>query len=219
MDTTAGTNAVTDTVCGTMVNGTMGKNGLVADFCNQVTSVCNGFLGGLNVGKCVPFYSHIGGAMDVSHYPNGAIKFPLVSPDSLTQLPCRRYHAQVARGSTGTSIDEHCIHALFGDGACGTTCETYCALGEAICPDMFDTNCMTDCANKIPAPINYKVINNHDLVCRIYHMSVASQSDALNAAHCPHATVMSTPDTCGAASLSISALLIAALALITKFSS
>jgi len=215
-------NSVTDTVCGTQVNGSsglLGKNGLVADFCNQVTDVCNSFLGGLNMGKCVATYSHIGGATDVANYPNGAIKFPIGSPNGATELPCRRYHAQVARGSTGTAVGEHCIHALFGDGACGTTCETYCTLGAAICPTMFDTNCMTDCANTVPAPINYAEITNHDLVCRIYHMTVAAQSAALNTDHCPHATIMSTPDTCGAASLSISALLIAALALITKFSS
>jgi len=222
MDPDTNENAVTDTVCGTLVNGTSGKNGLVADFCNQATTICHGFLGALDMSKCVPFYSHIPGAMDVTHYPNGPIKFPLTSQTG-SGLPCRRYHVQVARDSKAAndtgSASEHCIHALFGDGACSTTCDTYCSLGEAICPDMFDSNCMTDCTNKVPAPIDYNVIINHDLVCRIYHMSVASQSAALNADHCPHATIMSTPETCGAASLSISALLIAALALITKFSS
>jgi len=214
--------AITGTLCGTLVNGTTGKNGLVADFCNQVTSVCPNYLGGLDMAKCVPFYSHIAEATTTAHYPDGTNrKFPVL-PISGSGLPCRRYHAQVARGSTGASIGEHCTHALFGADGCDTTCATYCMLGEAICPDMFDANCMTDCANKVPEPVDYAVITNKDLVCRIYHMSVASQSAAQNADHCPHATIMSTADTCGssgAATLSISALFIAALALITKFSS
>jgi hypothetical protein len=222
-DTAINQNAVTDTVCGTLVNGTLGKNGLVADFCNQATSVCTSFLGGLDMGKCVPFYSHIGGAMDVTNYPNGAIKFPIDATTG-SGLPCRRYHVQVARDSKAAGNDdgvsEHCIHALFGNGGCGSTCDTYCTLGQMICPDMFNSSCLTECTNNIPAPIDYDVITNKDLVCRIYHMAVASQSAALNADHCPHATIMSTKDTCGgAASLSISALLVAALALITKFSS
>jgi len=214
--------AVTMTQCGTLVNGTTMKNGLVADFCNQVTTVCNKYLGTLDVNKCVPFYSHIGAAMDVTNYPNGVNrKFPLTAVQG-DGLPCRRYHAQVARSSTGASIDDHCVHALFGDGLCGTTCSTLCTLGEAICPDMFDaTTCMTDCADNVPEAVDYAEIDNKDIVCRIYHLSVASMSAANAAIHCPHATIMSTPDFCGngAATLSVSALFIAALALITKFSS
>jgi len=214
--------AITMTQCGTLVNGTTAKNGLVADFCNQATTVCNSYLGGLDVSKCVPFYSHVSGNTDVANYPNGVNrKFPLVSTPG-NGLPCRRYHVQVARESTGASINDHCVHALFGDGACGTTCETYCQMGESICPNDFDANCMTDCTNKVPEPVDFAVITNKDLVCRIYHMSVASQSAANAADHCSHATIMSTPETCGedgAASLSISAFFIAALALITKFSS
>jgi glutamate synthase domain-containing protein 2 len=138
-------------------------------------------------------------------------------------LPCRRYHAQVARGSA-TAATDHCKHALFGADACGSPCQQLCSMGPAICPQSFDANCMTDCANKVPAAVDptYKNVTNRDVVCRLYHLAVASESAQLNTDHCPHASIASTADTCataGAATLSVSALFIAVLALITKFSS
>jgi hypothetical protein len=210
--------AVTGTQCGMQVNGTSGKNGLVADFCNQVSPVCNKYLGGLDMTKCNTFFSHVDEATNVANYPNGvARKFPLAAITG-SGLPCRRYHAQVARGSTGTEVDDHCTHALFGAGACGTTCEQYCTMGERICPAQFDANCAADCATL--ALGNYAVITGNNLVCRVYHMAVSAGSADAAAAHCDHSSIVSTPDTCGGAStLSVSALFLAALALITKFSS
>jgi hypothetical protein len=217
-----GATAITGTVCGTMINGTA-QNGLVADFCNQVTAsgVCSAYLGGLDMTKCAQFYGHIGGNTDVSNYADGTNrKFPLAAVSN-SGLSCRRYHAQVARTSAANAM-EHCPHALFGDDACGSTCETLCTLGTAICPGKFDSNCMADCGSKVPAAVDFSVITNKDIVCRIYHLSVASTSAAAANTHCDHATIVSTPDTCGtgaASTASFSVFLIAALALITKFSS
>jgi hypothetical protein len=199
------------------------QNGLLADFCNQASRTCNGYLGGLTMDRCMQFYQHLDGITDVSMYADGTnLKFPLMpTAGSSSALPCRRYHVQVGRDGTATEAMQHCTHALFGAEQCGTNCATYCMLGEAICPDMFDTNCITDCANKVPAAMDYMNISNPDIVCRMYHLSVAS-TPGKAAEHCPHTTIMSTPDKCGtagAATLSVSALFIAALTLITKFSS
>jgi hypothetical protein len=216
--------ALTGTVCKTTINGTTpatGQNGLVADFCNQVVSACPAWLNTLDMPKCVSYFSHVTGATDVANYPDGTNrKFP-VAPITGAGLPCRRYHAQVARQSDANA-KEHCKHALFGADACGSPCEQLCSMGPAICPASFDTaTCMSDCASKVPVAVDpdYKVVTNHDIVCRLYHLAVASESADLNMGHCSHATIVSTPETCGAATLSVSALFLAALALITKFAS
>jgi len=214
--------ALTGTVCKTTINGTgITQNGFVADFCNQVTNACSAWLNTLDNAKCVSYFSHVNMATDVSNYPDGTNrKFPLPSLTG-SGLPCRRYHAQVARMST-TNAQEHCKHPLFGADACGSPCDQLCSMGPAICPSSFDANCMADCTSQVPVAVDpdYKVVTNKDIVCRLYHLAVASESAQLNTDHCSHATIVSTPDTCGGAgTLSVSALLIVALALITKFSS
>jgi hypothetical protein len=219
--------ALTGTVCHGNITAlpATGQNGLVADFCNQVTSACSAWLNTLDMAKCYSYYYYITGAMDVSQYPDGTNhKFPLASVTG-PGLPCRRYHAQVARVSTANA-KEHCKHALFGADACGSPCDQLCSMGPAICPSSFDSNCMADCTSKVPVAVDpdYQVVTNRDIVCRLYHLAVASESPQLNTDHCSHASINSTADTCasttgGAATLSVSALFIAALALITKFSS
>jgi len=220
--------ALTGTVCKstfTALNST-GQNGLVADFCNQVTSACASWLNTLDMAKCVSYFYWVTDATDVSMYPDGTNrKFPLPNINGVG-LPCRRYHAQVARGSA-TAATDHCKHALFGADACGSPCQQLCSMGPAICPNHFDAaTCMSDCASsKVPAAVDstYKNVTNRDVVCRLYHLAVASESPQLNADHCSHASIASTADTCanlaGAATLSVSAIFIAVLALLTKFSS
>jgi hypothetical protein len=217
--------ALTGTVCKSTYNAlnATGQNGLVADFCNQVTSACSAWLNTLDMAKCVSYFYYISGATDVANYPDGSNrKFPVAAITG-NGLPCRRYHAQVARTSTANA-NEHCKHALFGADACGSPCTQLCQMGPAICPSSFDANCMADCTAQVPAAVDpdYKVVTNRDIVCRLYHLAVASESAQLNTDHCPHASIASTAATCataGAATLSVSAILIAALALITKFSS
>jgi hypothetical protein len=217
--------AVTGTVCKSTYNAlnATGQNGLVADFCNQVTSACSAWLNNLDMAKCVSYYYWISGATDVANYPDGSNrKFPVAAITG-NGLPCRRYHAQVARTSTANA-KEHCKHALFGADACGSPCTQLCQMGPAICPQSFDANCMADCTASVPAAVDpdYQIVTNKDIVCRLYHLAVASESAQLNTDHCPHASIASTADTCataGAATLSVSALFIAVLALITKFSS
>jgi hypothetical protein len=219
-------NALNETQCNTTVNGE--QNGLLSDFCNQVVNprVCGSYLNGLTESTCVEFYEYLAGTTDVSNYADGTgsnppRQFPLAAVSGNT-LACRRYHVQVARDGGDTAT--HCPHALMGGstGGCSTDCEFYCAMGTQICPSQFNSNCMSDCSTKVPAAMNYSVIDNKDVVCRMYHLSVASQSAANAMTHCPHTSIMSTTNTCGtggAAGLSFSALLIAALALVTKFAS
>jgi len=217
--------AITGTVChGTVVAlNTTGQNGLVADFCNQVTSACSAWMNTLDMAKCVSYFFWVTDASNVANYPDGTNrKFPLPNINGVG-LPCRRYHAQVARGSA-TAATDHCKHALFGADACGSPCQQLCSMGPAICPSHFDAaTCMADCAAKVPAAVDatYKNVTNRDVVCRLYHLAVASQSPQLNTDHCSHASIASTADTCAssAATLSVSALFLAALALLTKFSS
>jgi len=219
--------ALTGTVCKTTYNAlnATGQNGLVADFCNQVVSACPSWLNTLDQAKCTSYFFWINDATNVASYPDGTNrKFPLPNING-DGLPCRRYHAQVARGSAQAAID-HCKHALFGADACGSPCQQLCSMGPTICPQSFDTaTCMADCTSKVPAPVDatYKNVTNRDVVCRLYHLAVASESAQLNTDHCPHASIASTADTCatqaGAATLSVSALFIAALAMLAKFSS
>lgn len=212
------TGALTMTQCGMMVPNTT-QNGLIADFCNQVMDACGNYLNGMSYNACFMFYSMVSGAMDTSNYADGANrKFPLAAITG-SGMPCRRYHIQVARDSGDHTT--HCPHALMGADGCGTTCAFYCAMGAQICPSEFNSNCESDCA-KLPAIADFTSITNKDAVCRIYHLSVAAQSTANAMTHCPHTSIKSTPDTCGtngAGTASFSALLIAALALITKFAS
>jgi hypothetical protein len=225
--TITATDALTGTVCKTTYNAlnSTGQNGLVADFCNQVTSACGEWLNTLDMAKCISYFYWITEATNVASYPDGTNrKFPLPNINGVG-LPCRRYHAQVARGSPAAATD-HCKHALFGADACGSPCQQLCSMGPAICPNHFDANCMADCASKVPVAVDatYKNVTNRDVVCRLYHLAVASESAQLNTDHCSHASILSTADTCatqggGAATLSVSAFFIAALALLTKFSS
>jgi hypothetical protein len=204
------------------MTGMVPQNGFLADFCNQVVTTCSAYLSGMTYQTCVQFYSHTAGLTDLSTYPDGTSrKFPMMAATGAT-LPCRRYHIQVARVPANTM--EHCPHALFGAGSCSTNCETYCMLGKAICPTQFtmtQADCESSCAN-LPTVSDYTVISNKDVVCRMYHLSVAVQNAANNAEHCPHTSIMSTGATCGSGAdgtASFSALLIAALALVTKFAS
>jgi len=225
--TITASDAYMGTVCKTTFNAlnATGQNGLVADFCNQVVSACSAWLNTLDMAKCVSYYFWITGSTDVSNYPDGTNrKFPVAAVTG-AGLPCRRYHAQVARVSTANA-KEHCKHALFGADACGSPCDQLCSMGPAICPGSFDANCMADCTSKVPVAVDpdYQVVTNRDIVCRLYHLAVSSESAQLNTDHCAHASINSTADTCasmtaGASTLSVSAFFIVALALITKFSS
>ncbi|MEQ9323984.1 MAG: hypothetical protein RIF41_32770, partial [Polyangiaceae bacterium] len=79
-----------------------------------------------------------------------------------------------------------------GDGTCGSTCEGYCSLFEALCPTEFAASytstpaCEASCATDIPdlGGFDVTVVEGDSIQCRLYHVTQA----ALDAAfHCAHA--------------------------------
>jgi hypothetical protein len=116
-------------------------------------------------------------------------------------LGCRTYHAGVAEAMPGT----HCPHAgPLGSGACGADeCEVFCGIVMAICGDQATPpyasadECMGACGNfqaTMFVPYNTTEVDGDSLACRMYHLTVASTSDANKDLHCPHVGAVS--DTC-----------------------
>jgi len=210
-------------------------NGLLADFCNQVApsgGSCSGYLGGLNTQKCISMYQFVTGTTDVSMYP-GAMgrRFPLnATSSSQTSLPCRRYHASVARNAGNAAV--HCPHALFGNGTCGNDCDTYCNVIMGVCTGTnaqyngtssmtAQQQCMSACGN-FRIDYDYMNTNNSNTVqCRMYHISVATTNAAAAVTHCPHAGptgAMTCVDAkSGATGISASFVVVAVLAVLAKY--
>jgi hypothetical protein len=209
-------------------------NGLLADFCNQVVApgTCSAYLNGLTMTTCIRVYQYVGGITDTSMYPGaGGRKFPLnATAATVTELPCRRYHASVARTSANNSAI-HCPHALFGDGQCGSTCQTYCNVVMGVCTGANSqyngssamSDCMSACGGfRVSTDYLNNITSGNTAQCRVYHASVATGSAALAMTHCPH-TGASGGGVCvdaaggGAAGVSASFVVVAALAVLAKF--
>jgi len=235
---TGAANAVNGTVCFTATdfnntNYVDMVNGLLADFCNQVTNAaaCSAYLNGLTMTTCLRVYQFVGGVSDVSMYPGaGGRKFPLAPVTSMTTLPCRRYHAQVARSSSSNAAI-HCPHALFGDDQCGSSCENYCNIVMGVCTGANSqyngtsamTNCMNACGGfRVSSDYLNNVTSGNTVQCRVYHASVASGSMSAAMVHCPHTGptgggVCVDADGGAAAGVSASFVVVAALAVLSKY--
>jgi hypothetical protein len=122
--------------------------------------------------------------------------FPVGMKDATdgNSLGCRTYHGGMpAMGDPGT----HCPHGgPLGGGVCGADeCANFCAIAVAICgeqatpPYADEGACMTACMG-FPGtdmvPFNTMATAGDSLACRMYHLSVASTSDANKDTHCPH---------------------------------
>ncbi len=99
---------------------------------------------------------------------------------------CRIYHA----GASAMDAAVHCVHAgPGGAGACGSNCESFCSIATATCPTEHPdaATCMTTCMG-IQDTEKYDVTDTSgdSLACRLYHLTVASSSEANKATHCPH---------------------------------
>ncbi len=112
-----------------------------------------------------------------------------VGATSGNSLECRAYHSKAAAMDATT----HCPHAgPAGDGAsnCGANCESFCSLAMAKCAGTFSnlTECTTECALLAGNTDHYNsgLTSGNTFGCRMYHLSVASTSDALKTVHCPH---------------------------------
>ena len=97
-------------------------------------------------------------------------------------LECRNYHAGAAAGSQANA-DLHCPHAgPAGDGACGTNCQGFCGIVQAVCTGANQqyttpTVCETACAtfgNVGGRYTNTSTQSGNNYQCRVYHVSVAA---------------------------------------------
>jgi len=114
---------------------------------------------------------------------------------------CRAYHAGAASSAAAT----HCPHAgPTGGGMCGSNCEAYCNLTAKACTGANALSfsdygtCFTICNNtydmsgkNLPLDTTGATVQ-----CKIYHATVAGNSTANAAIHCPH-TSQSGDGHCG----------------------
>ncbi|PCC74601.1 hypothetical protein SAMN02745121_06967 [Nannocystis exedens] len=108
-------------------------------------------------------------------------------------LSCRAYHAGMASIDPGV----HCIHAgPSGAGACGQSCEGFCAIATSICPTEHPSpaDCMATCANFMDTePYNTEDAAGNTLACRLYHLTIAATGPAEAQVHCGHTIEASPP--------------------------
>lgn len=99
---------------------------------------------------------------------------------------CRKYHSYNALSGPAS----HCPHAgPAGDGHCGTTCDSYCALLEKTCPSEFATlsNCQTECAGLPGADDDtfFKAAaTGNTMRCRMTNAARAAEKTVELSAHC-----------------------------------
>jgi hypothetical protein len=227
--------AVNGTVCvdtSLFTNNNIAINGLLADFCTQIIRTCQLYLGGnVSPASCVSTFQHVPAITDTSMYAGAAgRKFPLAATANENALWCRRYHVQVAR--TPGNAPEHCPHAIYGAGACGSNCDTYCAVVTGVCTGANSqyngtsamSDCMSACGGFRTSADYVNVTTGNTAQCRVYHASVASESAAAAATHCPHTgpsgggVCVDADDDSAAAGVSASFVVVAALAILAKFS-
>jgi hypothetical protein len=108
-------------------------------------------------------------------------------------LACRLYHT----GAAAEDADTHCVHAgPGGANACGTNCESFCAVATNICPTEHPSNdaCLTLCATFADEEkYDSGDTNGNTLACRLYHLTVAAVDDQNAQVHCPHTLAASPP--------------------------
>ncbi len=106
-------------------------------------------------------------------------------------IACRTYWAAIAEGDPTA-----CTRAgPGGDGTCGTNCESFCAITDALCSDQSVppyasvAACLAACPG-LDATETYDAsdIAGNTLACRIYHLTAASTDPDT---HCSHTAVNS----------------------------
>jgi hypothetical protein len=123
-----------------------------------------------------------------------------------SEITCLAVCAKLAEGSpgdeTGDTVECRITQAVLaettgepgfscpaagpgGNGVCGSNCEAYCELMDAICPSFIDASCLDVC-EAVPdnGAFNVSIQGGNTIQCRFYHVSAATQSPAF---HCPHA--------------------------------
>jgi len=181
------------------------QNSMVDDFCNNLIQTCGTYVTA-DLAQCLAVYQYTPDNRDVTFYafPDVA-QFPVAATAAAgapNNLSCRRYHVTAARSDAAT----HCPHAATGAENCGSDCDFFCGLVMGACTGAnvqyggSTSTCMTACAAM--TAINYAAalpVTGDTLGCRVYHATVAAKTAALATTHCPHTSVASSSDTCGAA--------------------
>jgi hypothetical protein len=147
-----------------------------ADYCSKIASACTGANQQFSMpNQCM---------QTCSHYPVG-----LASDTTGNTLGCHFYHA----GNAVADPNLHCIHAgPSGGGACGASCEDFCALVTEICPTQYPAvnTCMTTCMGfDATRPYSSTVQSGNNFACRMYHATAAAQNAGV---HCPHTAMNSS---------------------------
>lgn len=101
-------------------------------------------------------------------------------------LGCRTFHALLA----ARSPEPHCRHAgPTGDGTCGATCESFCALALSTCegdasPFADADACIAACQSYPVEPLYFADVPDADtFACRMRHLTLAAAQPDV---HCPH---------------------------------
>jgi hypothetical protein len=112
---------------------------------------------------------------------------PGTPEDSLgNTLGCRTFHALLA----ARSPEPHCRHAgPTGDGTCGASCESFCALALSTCegdasPYADADACIAACQGYPTEPLYFAEVPDADtFACRMRHLTLAAAQPDV---HCPH---------------------------------
>jgi hypothetical protein len=113
-------------------------------------------------------------------------------------IHCRLDKARKAK-ETGDVVKFCPASGPAGSGLCGTDCETYCGIINEVCPGSFpgifasESDCLEDCESTIPSlpPFRAPTPDEDSIQCRLYHMTLALESEEVRAQHCPHAQGLS----------------------------
>jgi hypothetical protein len=176
--------------------GTGGETSVALDctsYCNGVMAACTG---------ANQQYATVAECMNAcAFFPTGT-----AADTTGNTLGCRVYHT----GLAGSLPQPHCWHAgPFGLGACGSTCDNFCALTlgwcgpdagiEAGAPYPSAAACASACPGfalvdggadaGISAYSATGPAGGNTLDCRMYHLGYALQSAVLQQVHCPHTAI------------------------------
>lgn len=159
---------------------TTGGNPACMNYCTELMSACSG----PNLQ-----YSSLESCLGVcATFPEG-----MLGDVTGQSLACRLYHT----GAAAEDAETHCVHAgPGGANACGTNCESFCAIATDICPTEHPTSdaCLTLCATFADdEKYDSGDTNGNTLACRLYHLTVAAVDDQNAQVHCPHTLAASPP--------------------------
>ena len=165
-----------------------------AVYCRQITDTCTGENAQYaSEESCLDLCAGYG-------WPAGSIEV-----DDDNTIGCRTKHAQyaalAANDGEAAQVAAHCRHAgPTGGDVCGRWCDVYCDAALHICQTdpLYEEieQCRGVCEGISDEGLPGDTVGN-SVQCRIYHLGAASDGGVAEVAHCPHASVESTPDTCG----------------------